>query len=31
MAYYLKIIIPAEINYLIYNKEILTIIRALKA
>jgi hypothetical protein len=26
MAYYLKIIILAEINYLIYNKEILAII-----
>jgi hypothetical protein len=31
MAYYLKTIIPAEINYPIYDKEILIIIRALKA
>jgi hypothetical protein len=31
VAYYLKIIILAEINYLIYNKEILAIIWALEA
>jgi hypothetical protein len=31
MVYYLKTIILAKINYLIYNKEILVIIRALKA
>ena len=31
MIYYSKIIIPVEINYLIYNKEMLTIVRALEA
>jgi hypothetical protein len=31
VAYYSKIIILAEINYLIYNKEILAIIQALEA
>jgi hypothetical protein len=31
VAYYFKIIILAEINYPIYNKEILAIIRALEA
>jgi len=30
MAYYSKTIIPTEINYPIYNNEILIIIRALK-
>jgi hypothetical protein len=30
MAYYLKIIILAKINYSIYNKEMLAIIQALK-
>jgi hypothetical protein len=31
VAYYSKIIILAEINYLIYNKEILAIIQVLEA
>jgi len=31
MAYYSKTMILIEINYLIYDKEILIIIRALKA
>jgi hypothetical protein len=31
VAYYSKTIILAEINYLIYDKEILAIIRALEA
>jgi hypothetical protein len=31
VAYYSKIIILAEINYLIYNKEMLAIIQALEA
>jgi hypothetical protein len=31
VAYYLKTMIPIEINYLIYDKEILAIVRALKA
>jgi hypothetical protein len=31
VAYYSKIIIPAEINYLIHDKKILAIIRALEA
>jgi hypothetical protein len=31
MAYYSKIIILVEINYLIHDKEILAIIRALEA
>jgi hypothetical protein len=31
VAYYSKTIIPAEINYLIHDKEILAIIQALEA
>ena len=31
MAYYLKTIIPIEINYLIHDKEMLAIVRALEA
>ena len=31
MAYYSKTMIPAEINYLIHDKEMLAIVRALEA